>query len=323
MKKKLFAILLTAIISPTILLGCGASQSVKTDTSVKNVEIKNEGDPIIFATMTDEESRIIGSMMQQVLEANGYEVDSKVGTFNNTTLARQSLMEKQIDLSMDYTGRGMMFIKDVDITEYQKDFETAFQTTKKSDEENGIIWTNYASYNNTDAIAVRKDWAKENKIVTLQDFADYINKGNEMKLAIAGEDSYVVNTPTCLPGWEQTYGFELSDNQVVVGVNDPKSMVAKNVDGILACHTYSTAGSLGGLDLVVLEDTKFVSPIYSPAPIASKEILEKYPELETIFKPIFDSLNAETMIKLNEKLSVEGISESDIAAEYLKEAGIL
>ena len=323
MKKKLFALLLAISMCPTMLLGCEASQSSKTNTYTKKVEIKNEGDPIVFATMTDEESRIIGSMMQQVLEVNGYEVDSRVGTFNNTTLARQALMEKQIDLSMDYTGRGMMFIKDVDITKYQQDFETAFQTTKKADENNGIIWLTYAKYNNTDAIAVRKDWAEENKIVTMQDFSDYINNGNEMKLAIAGEDSYVVTTPTCLPGWENTYGFKLSDDQVVVGVNDPKSMVANNTDGILACHTYSTAGALDALDLVVLEDTKFVSPIYSPAPIASKEILEKYPELQTMFNSIFDSLNAETMIKLNEKLSVEGINESDIATDYLKEAGIL
>ena len=97
------------------------------------MEIKNEGDPIVIASMTDEESQIYGELIKQVLEANGYEVEaSGVGTYNNSTLPRQSLMEKQVDIVQDYTGRGMMFIKDVDPVLFQTDLETAFNTTKRS-----------------------------------------------------------------------------------------------------------------------------------------------------------------------------------------------
>ncbi len=38
----------------------------------ESVETKNEGDPIILATMTDEEGQIYGELIKQTLEANGY-----------------------------------------------------------------------------------------------------------------------------------------------------------------------------------------------------------------------------------------------------------
>ncbi len=325
MFKKVLSAILMVCLCLIVMVGCESSKkdSNSTNTSATSVKVKNQDDPIILATMTDEESRIIGSMMKQVLEANGYLVDSRVGTFNNTTLARQSLMQKQVELSMDYTGRGMMFIKNVDIKKYQSDLKTAFETTKEADAKNGITWICYSKYNNTDGIAVSKKWAEENKIKTFDDFAKYINSGKEMKLAIAGEDSYAATAPTCLPGWEKAYGFKLSDKQVVVGVNDPKTMVANNTDGILACHTYTTAGTLEALDLVVIEDPKMVAPVYSPAPIALPDLLEKYPEIEGLMKQIFESLDAQKMMHMNKQLSVDGKSETDIAREYLKSSGIL
>ena len=42
-------------------------------------------------------------------------------------------MEKQVDIVQDYTGRGMMFIEDVDPVLFQTDLETAFNTTKEAD----------------------------------------------------------------------------------------------------------------------------------------------------------------------------------------------
>lgn len=323
MKKKLLILILAAAMCAAALTGCEGkpkeTETAEADTKGEEVTIKNEGEPIRLSTMTDEESRIIGSMMQQVLEANGYEVEAKIGTYNNTTLAREALSQKQIDLSMDYTGRGMMFIEDVDITKYQTDFEVAFQTTKEADKANGIEWLCYSEYNNTDGLCVKEEWAEKNNIKTLDDFAEFVNNGGEVKIAIEGADSYVTTSPTCLPGWQEAYGFELNDSQLVIGVTDAKSMVADGTDGVNAAHTYTTAGALDALGLVVLEDTKVISPVYSPAPIASSELIEKYPELTDLLKPIFDAIDEGTIRALNTKLSVDGISESEIAKEFLTE----
>ena len=332
MKKKLGVLAAGILLSMTILAGCegktAATQGSQSEVTgsgetTQSAEIKNLNDPIKLATMTDEEGRIVGAMMQQVLEYNGYKVDSKIGTFNNTTLVRQSLLQKQAELSIDYTGRGMMFIENVDVTKYQNSLEEAFQTTKEADEKNGIIWMCYAPFSNTDGIAVRKQWAEENSIKTLEDFAKYVNDGKEMKLAIEGDNSYVVTAPTCLPGWEEAYGFHLNEGQLLVGPSDVKTMLAEGTDGVNACHTYTSSGAIEALDLYILQDPKVVSPVYSPAPIATKEFMEKYPEVEALIRPIFENLDEETAVHLNKMLTMDGISETKIAEDFLKEKGLI
>lgn len=327
MKKKVLSIFLCMTMMITVLTGCESKSKTesKSDSNPeKTVEIKNEGDPIIIASMTDEESQIYGELMKQILEANGYEVDSNgIGTYNNSTLPRQSLMEGQIDLVQDYTGRGMMFIKDVDESLYQTDLETAFKTTKEADKENGLEWLCYSPYNNTDGICVRREWAEENKIKTFEDLADYINNGGDFKLAIATENSYVATSPTCIPGWEEKYGFKLDDDQIVVGVSDPQTMVSKGADNFTAASCYTTGGTLDALDLYVIEDTKTVSPVYSPSAVCTTEILNKYPELKEILEPAFSAIDEDIIRDMNKRLSTDGESATDIVSEFLKNNNLI
>lgn len=329
MKRKLVSALLCITMIIILAVGCESKSSDDTEKdntseTEETVEIKNEGDPIVIASMTDEESQIYGEMMKQVLEANGYEVDaSGVGTYNNSTLPRQSLMEKQVDIVQDYTGRGMMFIKDVDPSLYQTDLETAFNTTKDADAENGLVWMCYSPYNNSDGICVRKEWAEKNNIKNFSDFAKYINDGGEMKIAIATENSYVATEPTCIPGWEETYGFKLSEDQVVVGVSNPQTMVANGTDGIIASNCYTTGGTLEALDLQVIEDPEYVSPIYSPAAVCTEEFLDEYPEIQEILKPVYEAIDETIIRDMNKRLSTDGENAADIVSEFLKENGFV
>ena len=302
---------LALVIMMLFVAGCATSESNKSKGVVR------------LGTMTDEEGRIIGSMMEQLLIENGYEVDSRVGTFNNSILPRQSVEQNQVDISLDYTGRGMLFIPNVDITKYQSDLETAYITTKEADEANGIIWLDYAPFNNTDGIAVTREWSEKNNVKSLVDFAKFVNDGGTVKLAINGPNSYVVSAETCLPGWQKAYGFELSQEQVVVGVQDAQSMAAGNIDGVTATHVYTTSGVLDALDLVVLEDLKVVSPVYSPAPIVSKAFYEAHPDIKDIFEPLFKSIDENTARHLNKLVSTDGLSEKDVAREYLLEKGFV
>lgn len=330
MKKKVLSMLLCVTMAAALVIGCEGKSSDDTDKEAassdagETVEIKNEGDPIILASMTDEESQTYGEIVKQVLEANGYEVESSgIGTYNNTTLPRQSMLEGQIDLVIDYTGRGMMFIEGVDTALYQQDLETAFNTSKEADAKNGIAWLCYSPYNNTDGICVKKEWAEENNIKDFNDFAEYINNGGEMKLAIATENSYAATAPTCVPGWEEAYGFKLSDDQLVVGVSEPQVMVANGTDGIIAAHCYTTGGVLDALGLYVLEDPKLVAPVYSPALLAREEIAEKYPEIQEIMEPVFAAIDEDIIRDMNKRLSTDGEPAADIAAEFLQENGFV
>ncbi len=334
MRRKVAAAILGIAVLGSMLTGCEAGTKVDATQSAAatsaasgaaaEATVKNPGEAIKIASMTDEESRIYGELMKQILEYHGYEVDaSGVGTYNNSTLPRQSLLEKQVDIVQDYTGRGMMFIKDVDKTLYQTDLETAFQTTKEADAKNGLVWMCYSPYNNSDGICVKKEWAQENGIKDFNDFAKYINAGGEMKIAIATENSYVATEPTCIPGWEATYGFDLKDEQIIVGVSDPQTMAANGTDGILAANCYTTGGTLEALGLYVIEDPEYVSPIYSPAAVCTEEFVQKYPEIPGILTKVYEAIDDATIRDMNKRLSTDGESAKDIASAFLKDKGFI
>ncbi|HAA86150.1 MAG TPA: ABC transporter substrate-binding protein, partial [Kosmotogaceae bacterium] len=75
--------------------------------------------------------------------------------------------------------------------------------------------------------------------------------------------------------------------------------------------------------LVVLEDTLGVQPVYEPAPIVRKSVIDEYPEIEELLKPVFLSLDLETLQMLNASIAVEGRDARDVASEYLRSKGFI
>jgi osmoprotectant transport system substrate-binding protein len=86
---------------------------------------------------------------------------------------------------------------------------------------------------------------------------------------------------------------------------------------------YGTDGALSSLGLVVLEDTKNVQPVYRPAPLVREEVFLKYPEIEEILNPVFETLSLEILQTLNARIAIQGLPASDVATEYLKENGFI
>ena len=81
--------------------------------------------------------------------------------------------------------------------------------------------------------------------------------------------------------------------------------------------TYGTDGGLKALDLVVLDDTLGVQPVYQPAPVVRAEVLEAYPGIEAALAPVFESLDLETLQSLNGDVAVNGRPPADVASDYL------
>jgi osmoprotectant transport system substrate-binding protein len=315
--------ILVLIIMMISVTGC---QKTKTsndggDKQSEETKIVNAGDPIVVRTMVDTEGQILGEVIVQMLEANGFEVENYSGTISGTKLGRTALIEKQTDLYIDYTANVMDLIPGVDLKLFHE-VQSGFETAKEWDKQNGLIWLQCAPFNNTDAIAVSGKFSKENGITTMQQLADYINAGKEFKLA--GSESWT-QYDTGLPGMMKGYGFTLKKDQLVVGIDQGQriQMVAEGTDGLKAAHVYGTNGLLGELGLVILEDPKSIAPAYAPAPIIVKERLEKYPEIAKILEPVFAQITGEEMIAMNAKVDVHGEPGADVAREYLLKKGLV
>lgn len=86
---------------------------------------------------------------------------------------------------------------------------------------------------------------------------------------------------------------------------------------------YGTDGGIASAGLTVLEDDKHVQPVYEPAPIVRKAVLDANPEIADLLAPVFAKLTLETLQTLNGKVQVEGVPANDVATTWLTEAGFL
>lgn len=167
-------------------------------------------------------------------------------------------------------------------------------------------------------MSVRGDLARENNLATLEDHANYINEGGAFKFAASAE---FVESASALPAFQEAYGFELESDQLLIlsGGNTAATLraAALNNNDVNGAMTYGTDGGLDALDLRVMEDTAGVQPVYQPAPIVRGEVLEAYPQIREVLTPIFESLDLETLQRLNGQVAVNGVPADTVARDYL------
>ena len=282
-------------------------------------------EPVIVATMLDSEGGILGNMIILMLEAEGIKTENKL-YFGTPDILRAALENDEVDLVVDYTGSGQYYHpEDATDPSIWNDPEDGYAFTEKLDrEKNDLLWLTPAPANNTEMIAVTREFASANALVTMADLAAYINAGNPFKLiASAG---FIENTMGLL-GYEEAYGFKLTNDQIISlssgNTAEMLQALSLGTNGINASLVYGTDGALDQLNLVVLEDPKQIPPVYLPAPVIRKAVLDMYPEIRDILKPVFESLDLETLQTLNAKVAYEGLDALDVAKAYLIEKKFL
>jgi len=273
-------------------------------------------DPVTVSSKIDTEGSVLGQLIIQRLEQGGIATEDRL-QLGATNIVRQALLSGEIDLYPEYTGNGAFFF-DMTDSDVWHDAEQAYARVREMDEAHGLAWLTPAPANNTWAMSVRGDLAREHGLASLDDLVDYLDAGGEFKFAASAE---FVESEQALPAFQQAYGFELTADQLLVlsGGNTAATMraAALQTSGVNAAMTYGTDGGLNALDLVVLEDTRGVQPIYQPAPVVRDEVLDAYPEMPGLLEPLFQSLDLETLQQLNAQVAVEGRDPRQVAQEYL------
>lgn len=279
--------------------------------------------PVRVASKIDTEGGLLGQVILILLESHDIPVEDKTA-LGATNVVRQAIIAGEVDIYPEYTGNGYYFFEGTDPKTW-KNAQKAYETVSRLDlEQNGIVWLEPAPANNTWAIASRRDLAEREGLKTLEDFADYVNSGGKVRLACSEE---FASRPDVLPAFEKAYGFRLEKDQLLIlsGGNTAQTEQAASMgtDGVNFAMAYGTDGGISVLDLVVLEDSKGVQPVYEPAPIIREDILERYPEIAEILAPVFRNLGMKTLQELNGKIAVEGLAPASVARTYLQEQGLV
>ena len=298
----------SSIFAKPLTVACAVSAIMLSQASAN--------EPVVVASKIDTEGAVLGELIIQTLERNDIATENRL-QLGGTSVVRTALEAGEIDVYPEYTGNGAFFFDMADSPVW-KDADQAFETVKERDAEQGLVWLEPASANNTWAMSIREDVAEAHELVSLEDLAAYLAGGGDFKFAASAE---FVESAQALPAFQEAYGFDLSDEQLLVlsGGNTAATMraAAQQTSGVNAAMTYGTDGGLSALGLVVLEDTKGVQPVYQPAPVVRDSVLEAYPEMESLLNDVFASLDLVTLQKLNADVAVNGLSPTQVASDYL------
>ena len=279
-------------------------------------------DAVRVGSKLDAESGLLGTMILQVLQAGGIPTENKI-QLGPTKIVRGALLSGEIDIYPEYTGNGAFFFN-VDSDPVWKNAGAGYDKVRQLDQKNSIVWLKPAPANNTWALAVRRDVADANKLKTMEDFAKWVGSGGKAKVAASAE---FVESPAALPSFQQTYGFALKpDQMLILAGGDTAATIraaAEQTSGVNTAMVYGTDGAIAALDLVVLADTKGAQMVYEPAPTVRAAVLTANPKIADLLNPVFGSLDAETLRGLNAKISVDGQDQKQVATDYLKSKGFL
>lgn len=308
-----------ALLLATVLFAVGCTPAAEeTGTTV---EVK-DGPEVRVGSLLDSEGVVLGSMIIQMLEANGIKTVDKT-KFGTPDVVRKALLAGDLDASIDYTGSGQFYVGPED-SDLWTDPELGYEQIKAEDAKNGLMWLTPSPANNGEALAVTGEFAEENSLETMEDLAAYVNGGGE--IVLIGDQAWM-DSPTGLKAFEAAYGFTLTGDQKIGLSNGVTTQfieaIVNGTDNANVAEVYATDGGLAEQGLVVLTDSKKVPPVYAPTPVFREEIIAAYPEIEDILAPVFESLTVEILQNLNRQVAFDGKSGSVVAREYLTENGFL
>ncbi|MGF1679825.1 glycine betaine ABC transporter substrate-binding protein [Photobacterium minamisatsumaniensis] len=262
------------------------------------------------------EQLIMSSMTAQYLSNLGYDVDQRDGM--GSTVLRTAQLNGQIDLYWEYTGTGLVtFNKVVDkLTPAE-----TYQRVKELDKKVGLVWLNPSLANNTYALAMRKDFAKEKGIESITDMMDWLRTedGQDAQLATNIEFSA---RPDGLKSLLEAYNFTLPRHNLRK-MNSGLVYQALSQNVVDISMVFATDGRVKAFDFYVLKDDRNHFPNYALTPVVRQDTLDKHPQLAEQLNVLSALMDDEIMSSLNATVDVDGVSIERASREFLQQNNLL
>jgi osmoprotectant transport system substrate-binding protein len=267
------------------------------------------------------EQVILGKIMVYLLKDRGIPVKDRT-SLGGTKVNREALVQGQIDVYMEYTGTA--WFNFFNKKEAVRDSMGLYEKVKAMDAKNGLVWLTPAKFNNTYAIVMQAKKADELGIKTLSDWAAWIKK-NPGKMTVATNAEFYSRADG-FKGMMEFYGLTFGEDIPDANVKKMETPLCKKAvrDAQTLCGmAFATDGEIKAYDQVVLVDDKGFFPIYNPAPVIRKAVLDQYPDIKYILGEIGPSLDTGTMTRLNYRVNVNGEKPASVAKSWLEGVGLI
>ncbi len=270
------------------------------------------GPRLVVGSKNFTEQLILGEIIAQHLERRlGQRVERKLN-LGGTLLAHQALAAGHIDLYPEYTGTALTAILKL---EPLADSAAVLERVRREYRERfGLLWLDPLGFDNSFAMVVRGEQARSGRLRTLSEAAAWrkgwsLGAGYEFQQRADG-----------LAALTRTYGFQWRGTARVMDLGLLyQALEQKQVDMVAAS---ATDGLLSKLDVQVLADDRRAFPPYQAAVVARLETLARIPTLRAALEEISGKFPEATMRRLNHALDGEHRPLAEVAAQFLREAGL-
>ncbi len=320
--RRCFALVLLLAVA---LSGCGVADAGGTEPTPAELaggslasDFDLSGARFTVGSKEFTESIILGKITIYALRAAGATVTDQTG-LSGTNIVRTALQSGEVDMYWDYAGTGWsLFLQHTDtLPDPQQQFEA---TATEDLRENGIRWLGPAKFGNQYAIARRGDAPQPLAAVDeLSDLSGFVaDNPDEATFCgapefldrefLAMQDAYDAYFPV-----SQVYQTDFALGFVNVAKGSPCNFA----------EVFTTDARLESLDLTVLRDDKnfFLTQLASLT--TREEVHQQHPQLGEIATLLGEKLTEDTMIELNGLADLEGQTEEEAAARFLRENGFI
>ncbi len=298
-----------------IVAVCAALLSL-TGTRVVSAQEQRDNRPVVVASKPFGESFILAEMFAQILESRGIAVERKPG-LGSTEILIGALRTGAVDAYPEYTGTGLLAIlHDTLQRETLADARRVYAHVDSSFRARwGMRWLPPLGFQNTYAIAVRRETAERYHLHTLSDLA------REGAHLTAGFTPDFIGRQDGLAGLVQAYGAGIRPRTVkpLLPALKYQALASGSVDVV---DGFSTDGLLARYDLVVLADDRHFFPPYEAAALLGPRVAERG-DVVSALTLLSGRLDVETMRALNRRVEVDGESARTVAASALERLGLV
>lgn len=308
--KKITALFLTGALILSMAGCAGNGSKDKKEGSAGN----EAQEPVKIATKPMTEQFILGEMLKKLIEEKaGYEVELTKGIGGGTSNIQPAMEKGEFDLYPEYTSSGWVMVLKHQAGEVDDDaIMDALNNEYK--EKFNMRWISLYGFNNTYALAVRKDVADQYNLKTTSDLAKVSDQ-----IIFGGNPDYIEREDG-FGALCDVYGLNFKEvKDIDIGLKYEALKLGK----IDVTNGFTTDAQLSRDDVVVLEDDKHLQVNYFCSTVVRNEALEEYPGLDKALEKMDGILTDADMAALNYQVEADGINEAEAAKNYLAEKGII
>ena len=268
------------------------------------------GGDIIVASKDFTEQDVLGELLAQQIENKaGLKVDRKP-RLGGSYVCHQAIINGKIDAYVEYTGTAATVSKLFENQPIPSEPKALFQQLKDGYAQKfNLTVMPGLGFENTFAIIIRGDDAKQDNIETLSQAAPFTPQWR------GGFGYEFSERQDGLAGLSKTYNFQFAKPPQIMDLGlIYRALIQKQVDLVAG---NSTDGQIARLGLVVLQDDKRYFPPYEAVPIVREATLQKYPKLRTALEALSGLVTATEMQRMNYEVEGEFRDVKQVVKEFL------